>query len=628
MSKIQLSIAVFIVLSIFSLVGLVSDGETQSPIISVFAEESELGYRYDRYERVATVLASGTVINKVTIDLTNISDQEISAITFNWIGCTDICFLLEAVDPATGDTLPYETEYFPDEERIEFTISLLTPLAPDDSTSLAYVLRKDGQVTQNGASYSVRTADGGAGVIPILGFDMMLFFPDGTVFEDITPAPIAVIDNSVIYGLESLDENDWLVSTIQFTIPPCENDCIVPFLDVPMKYDYTIRGYTFKGGAANALLGRLRPDRRSGDGLVNSYYDHETPTGLFAGDGYLRPWDGIPRAGTYDNCVLGVSCYDTHNAIDFQNMPLDRLEGFETDLDGDGNADEDPIYAAASGTVQRICLDGVRNDLCNKSNLYGTYVIVQHDDYPCYATMYAHLNNIAPNLQEGDYVEHSVDGIRQLIGEMGGTGGWAVHLHFGVYKDCSDTPTWPESTVVDPFGWDSATTDPAIAAGYPESKYLWLVSGNEEEVVDEQGGIASFTRVDVQIPEGTLTDTTLVLFRRLVGAPAAHSGVVSTGETFRINYETNVSAENTVLTANDLQNPVTITVRYDENLANQFEEDNLAIYHRDEQSGAWIKLNSVVDTQNNSISVPTTLSGDFDVQGVPVYKVYMPLVVK
>src|SRR5690606_20005412 len=73
-------------------------------------------------------------------------------------------------------------------------------------------------------------------------------------------------------------------------------------------------------------------------------------------------------------------------------------------------------------------------------------------------TFYAHLASVNDAIEEGTVITAT----RPItVGIMGGTGGWRIHLHFGVYYDADDDGEWEEpGEAVDPYGWFGGEADP------------------------------------------------------------------------------------------------------------------------------------------------------------------------
>lgn len=134
--------------------------------------------------------------------------------------------------------------------------------------------------------------------------------------------------------------------------------------------------------------------------------------------------------------------------------------------------------AAAAGTVAWAGDTGGK---------LGQVVEIYHPEG--YLTRYAHLDSTS--VKKGDPVS-----INQKIGVIGGTGGWAVHLHFSVYRWNEALKQWQ---VTDPFGWDpwqgtvGQDADPLVNCNGEVSYNLWFgwwpqpYSGVSNESVNQGG---------------------------------------------------------------------------------------------------------------------------------------------
>lgn len=131
-------------------------------------------------------------------------------------------------------------------------------------------------------------------------------------------------------------------------------------------------------------------------------------------------WSEYALAGLYDG--------GKHQGIDLVPLfvPFDSAQ--ETEAGQGCNA---PVFAARSGTVSKICEDGVSDsELCQDN---GNLIFIDHGDG--LQSSYAHLNSIVPNIKEGTGVDD-----RTLIGYTGNTGKIfgdtnICHLDFGVWQD-------------------------------------------------------------------------------------------------------------------------------------------------------------------------------------------------
>lgn len=145
---------------------------------------------------------------------------------------------------------------------------------------------------------------------------------------------------------------------------------------------------------------------------INSFFDHARP-GIFD-DSVLR-FDGkTVSPSTFNTCILGVSCYGGHNALDY-SLPMNTA-----------------LYAAAAGKV--IYKDGSNGA-----------VIIDHENG--YRTLYWHQDIIYVDV--GQVVTQG-----QVIGESGNRGqSSGPHLHFGLRLTSG-------SKDVDPYGWWADKADP------------------------------------------------------------------------------------------------------------------------------------------------------------------------
>lgn len=171
---------------------------------------------------------------------------------------------------------------------------------------------------------------------------------------------------------------------------------------------------------------------------INSFFDHGPGT-----DGRTTRLDGKDPAGTLTNCRLGYSCYDGHNAIDY-------------------NTRTDEVLAAASGTIVSAGWS---------TGGYGNSVVIQHTNG--FRTRYAHLSSIANNPRTGSQWESGETiNVDEKVGDSGNTGcgDCGPHLHFEVIQVSS-------GTFIDPYGWWGNSSEPCRGS-------LFRSSSN----VDELGG--------------------------------------------------------------------------------------------------------------------------------------------
>ena len=352
-----------------------------------------------------------------------------------------------------------------------------------------------------------------------------------------------------------------------------------PFLDLPVSYS------NFAQTAQGNVSGN--------GGRVNSWFDHNLPN--YSTNNDLYRWNG-PYAGAAsvnrDHCIIDQqSCYDGHNGIDFQHqihMP------------------NEPIYAAASGTVTTTNITG-----------YGNQVVIDHHNG--YATLYGHLKTI------GVTVGTTVT-VGQPIGIMGNTGisigGDGTHLHFGVYYD-QNADGWTSNEVVDPYGWIGPGNDPCRAtnpASCGPQQYLWKYPLQAKQMADSDGGIITSLsgNTSIAVQAGTLTSTiNLELWDTPpVAAPSAQLRSVGHSFLFQVFEWLSASSVNRAqsTTATSFAQPVTVTVSYSDTATLHLDESRLGIYRWDEINNLWMALTTTVNLTENQAVAQTVEIGNFDLQ--------------
>jgi murein DD-endopeptidase MepM/ murein hydrolase activator NlpD len=376
-------------------------------------------------------------------------------------------------------------------------------------------------------------------------------------------------------------------STHDFVIRP---QYVVPFLDLPLNYP-AINGFNSSENFAIALMGSsygLPP------GYVNSWFDHTTPK-YGHPDGNITLWDGIPHLSlseniSVSNCLLGITCYDYHNGIDFRHT-----------MSGD-----EMVFAVADVTV-------VNPD---KIIGYGNEVLIDHHNG--YATLYGHLKSKIVN--PGDNVT-----ARQMIGVMGNTGlpNMGIHLHLGVYYDNNGDHNWGESEVVDPFGWkpidNPGKTDPWSI----ESQYLWI-HNNTPQCTLTTAGITQKSAsgmLTIQIPANDVTtDVNLDIFDTPpIAEPSA--SLRFTGQNFLTRIlewlsgsSLKASSEIKGMSGGSFAEPINMVVSYDPDQLSHLDLGNLVLYIWNVQSGTWEALPTTIDAVNHTVTALTTTVGNFSLQ--------------
>ena len=130
--------------------------------------------------------------------------------------------------------------------------------------------------------------------------------------------------------------------------------------------------------------------------------------------------------------------------------------------------DQTEIIASQSGTVTYSSMDN--------GNGYGNYIEITSD--PSYSqesmTRYAHLSKLL--VSEGDHVNQG-----QVIGIIGGSGGYAVHLHFEIHQD---------GKVIDPrtkIEWDDPWRIGSLYSGEESALIAYIKAWEGHEGLSEDG---------------------------------------------------------------------------------------------------------------------------------------------
>jgi choice-of-anchor C domain-containing protein len=361
----------------------------------------------------------------------------------------------------------------------------------------------------------------------------------------------------------------------------------LPSLDLP--FDYTDRKFANVAVGINGSTG----------GRVTSWFDHTAP---LHGDSneIVTLWTGIPRIDRADvDCTFGYNCYDGHNGIDFQR---------DASL---GNKDT-PVYAAAAGTVREINRNWkAPNNICGlragkKICAYGNFVLIDHGGG--YATFYAHLDRVDNAVQLNKPIG------RQTIGYMGGTGGYEVHLHFGVYYDPDGI--WPETSVVDPYGWFGNAADP-----WPKTSiYLWKYPLFDQATAYTNGAVltspSGFGKLTVSPGSFTVAKNLEIWDAIFPHRTKSNQALVGHPLWVRVFSTTNELPRVKALVDEEeiLPGLATINIRYGSADLSHINLNQLSIYHFDKTTGAWTALPTTLDTNLKEANAQTADAGYFTLQ--------------
>lgn len=172
----------------------------------------------------------------------------------------------------------------------------------------------------------------------------------------------------------------------------------------------------------------------------NAFYDKMTA--LFDHvflEGFFRPFTG----NTYTGCSVPLSCYDSHNGTDFDNLGTD---GF--------------AYSVSNGKV--VYTSKPEDNCANDTTGYGCSVIVRYNG-SLYG-LYAHLAQIL--VYEGqDIFTNTQIGV---MGESGSATG--DHLHFGLLKPVNDKLTSSSTIYMKNKDWKNLLDQVSNAGKLPRFK--------------------------------------------------------------------------------------------------------------------------------------------------------------
>jgi len=329
-----------------------------------------------------------------------------------------------------------------------------------------------------------------------------------------------------------------------------------------------------------------------GSGGVNSWFDHTSPN--YSTNQDTTVWSGRRYTGSTETnvktCTTGVACYDGHDGIDFRR-----------------NADDDQIYAAASGVV----LDVISTCSLHGCEGLGNYVKIDHGNH--YMTIYGHMSNVFVGL--GDTI---TDPSSQPLGIVGSTGNsTGAHLHFGVYFDHNGDGIWNESEVVDPFGWFGQGDDPWS----PFSRYLWTDATWNRSIIGISGGSLNSPSgsMSASFPPGALSDNTVVELWDDPVVSAASASLRSSGRSFSIHASVSGLSPDYALDSTSpgliFQVPISLDVTYDPSYLNHIDIISLEINWWDEMNQQWVSLPTTLDLENGAAFTQTQNTGSFNLQG-------------
>lgn len=366
-----------------------------------------------------------------------------------------------------------------------------------------------------------------------------------------------------------------------------------PFLDIPVNYS----------NFAQTLQGNFGKT----PGLVNSWFDHQAPN--YSKDQSIIKWNKcVLTPASLQSCSLGESCYDGHSGIDFQKKQQD-----------------DPVYAAAPGIVSELNRTWPTS-IGARGSPYGNYVLIDHGNG--YATLYGHLRSVESWVNVGTNI---ITPRAQRIGIIGGTGGFAEHLHFGLYYDADRNGSWEEtsggySEAVDPFsyrlvqGCNGPANDPN-PWNIP-SRYLWKQEILPSNSVGTSGAnlTSPVGNKTASIPPGALSSNVTVEFGDAPPVAGASAQLRTMGQSFLLQVLEWLTGGNqnqggeTITSSSSFNQPVTVQITYGATETEHLDESQLKMYQWDENSNSWTALSTSISTTQRTATAQTVNTGSFDLQ--------------
>jgi murein DD-endopeptidase MepM/ murein hydrolase activator NlpD len=370
----------------------------------------------------------------------------------------------------------------------------------------------------------------------------------------------------------------------------------VSFLDLPIDYSNS----TF-AEVANGNVGGQGPGR------VNSWFDHTWPN--YKLDRVMLTWSGETYFGQetnigVKNCAIGVTCYDGHNGIDFQQKLW-----------------PESVYAVATGIVTDVNRNWPKS-IGTRGSSYGNYVLIDHGNG--YATLYAHLAQINDSVVKGKLI---TDTKVISLGLIGGSGGWEPHLHFGVYYDANGNGQWEErfqgySEAVDPYGWmdqfpEFGPFDPWSIPSF----YLWKSPLNFQQPTGSGGGrLTSLSgNATFDVPPGALTSTMTLEVWDMPPFASASAQLHSTGHSYRfgvlewLQFDISNNRRN-ISHVSNFSYPITVTIAYSDTQLLHLNKGQLTIYQRNTSTSAFMPLSTTVNIITNRVVAQMTATGDLDLR--------------
>lgn len=366
-------------------------------------------------------------------------------------------------------------------------------------------------------------------------------------------------------------------------------------------------------------LDLLSKGRRDGLDRVNSFFDHQYPSGLgttvfgkLGEDGVLTLYTGesktehISARTEKGGCDLGRSCYDGHSGIDFQAP------------------DNANIYAAHDGQASGDIIACTRNS--NGNIKIPIYIIRVKQGR--YQTRYLHVKPDA--LWQSFYDNpRPVKGGVETIAHVGNTGypvcSSASHLHLDTLYDVDGTGNYQ---LVDPYGFNHTREDPWETLSKAKSVWMW----ESPQSIQQHylpGNISTIASGPMSIGiGGSAVATDSQFYLSPYPDPSLDSLAIANLESKRINLAATVGVGSSyILTGSsvggapiiDFAEPVTVTTEYTDTDTVFININTLRLSEWNPLTASWDSIDSTLDIGNHLITSQITHPSVIMLRGEPTF---------
>ncbi len=405
-------------------------------------------------------------------------------------------------------------------------------------------------------------------------------------------------------GQSSADSGTQTSSAQLNNLPPAPL-LTTAFLELPFPYDGGNQNF---GGTDEQFRTASQRNAGGNRGRINSFMDHLSPLYPAPKDPGLPGGQESPEEPAAGRIMVywGVNDdglnYSGHPGLDFSTYEYMQPTT--------------PVFAAADGVITFAGTHRASGALLVKIK----HTVAGVGDFE---TQYWHLNpDEFFDVMLGTEGQTILAG--QRIGTMGNTGfSTGHHLHFEVRFDSNQDGKFPQTEVVDPYGWLGSADqpdDPWALSGSMRSNYLWKHPLGSTAVVPENGGGGlaapggsggALPSQQICVLPGTLPPGGTVNYS-WAPDPDPQNGSAGTGNGCSLNVK---DAQGQPVT--HFNNPVRINIPFSPQDLEGIEPQSLTIYWQSAGSSDWTALPTTLDLENRIASAETSAPGLCSLMGVP-----------